>query len=313
MTSIIINTFYRALCSINDYTPIKDMDMKKLAVTLVDALYPEDGYITLEDKPQGVFRVHLEDHFLDRVRAEIGKGLGLKEATEAVGLKAEPEPEPAPEQVKQVVEVPVVAAAPAPEVKEVKTEAPKPAPAPKPKAAPKPKLTEEEKAAAKEAEKAAKAAAKEAEKAAAKAAKEAEKAAAKEAAKSAPKAKFVGNLEKLNPTQVKTWKKVAAEAKVELTDDHLTRFLAAMNALDNTVYNQKKMEAHMSEFFTPKAPEVKTEDLELVQVEFNGKEYLVSRDGVVYEEDGDKPAKKMGHVGMAAFKDMPKPDPSDFD
>jgi chemotaxis protein histidine kinase CheA len=305
MTSIIINTFYRALCSINDYTPIKDMDMKKLAVTLVDALYPEDGYITLEDKPQGVFRVHLEDHFLDRVRAEIGKGLGLKEATEAVGLKAEPEPE----QVKQVVEVPVVAAAPAPEVKEVKTEAPKPAPAPKPKAAPKPKLTEEEKAAAKEAEKAAKAAAKEAEKAAAKAAKEAEKA----AAKSAPKAKFVGNLEKLNPTQVKTWKKVAAEAKVELTDDHLTRFLAAMNALDNTVYNQKKMEAHMSEFFTPKAPEVKTENRLLYPVEYQGKTYDVSEDGVVYDEPvGDNPAKKLGHAGMAFFSGMQKPNPADY-
>ena len=297
--------------------------MKKLAVTLVDALYPEDGYITLEDKPQGVFRVHLEDAFLDRVRTEIGKGLNLKEATEAVGLKAEPEPEP--EQVKQEVEVPVVAAAPAPEVKEVKTEAPKPAPAPKPKAAPKPKLTEEEKAAAKEAEKAAKAAAKEAEKAAAKAAKEAEKAAAKEAekaakeaekaaAKAAPKAKFVGNLEKMNPTQVKTWKKVAAEAKVELTDDHTTRFLAAMNGLDNKVYNQKKLEVHMAEFFTPPPPEEKTENLELVPVDFNGKEYLVSRDGVVYEEQGEgNAAKKVGHVGMALFTGMPKPDPSDFD
>jgi hypothetical protein len=57
MTSIIINSFYRALCSINDYTPIKDMDMKKLAVTLVDALYPEDGYVTLEDNPRGNFHV----------------------------------------------------------------------------------------------------------------------------------------------------------------------------------------------------------------------------------------------------------------
>jgi hypothetical protein len=322
MTSIIINSFYRALCSINDYTPIKDMDMKKLAVTLVDALYPEDGYITLEDKPQGVFRLHLEDRFLDRVRAEIEKGLDLKEATEAVGIKAQEEL--TEETVKQEVEMPVAAPEPpaaviAPEVKEVKTEAPKPAP--KPKAAPKPKLTEEEKAAAKEAEKAAKAAAKEAEKAAAKAAKEAEKAAAKEAEKAAkaaaktaePKAKFVGNLEKMNPTQVKTWKKVAGECKVELTDDHTTRFLAAMNALDNKVYNQKKLEVHMNEFFAPPPPEEKTEERECYPVIFQGKTYDVSLDGSVFEEEVDgKPAKKVGHVGMALFTGMKMPDPVDY-
>jgi len=295
--------------------------MKKLAVTLVDALYPEDGYITLEDDPRGSLRVHLDDSFLNRVRDQIAKGLELKEATEAAGFKAQ-------EPIKQEVEVPVAAAAPAPapapEVKEVKTEAPKPAPAPKPKAAPKPKMTEEEKAAAKEAEKAAKAAAKEAEKAAAKAAKEAEKAAAKEAekaakeaekaaAKAAPKAKFVGNLEKMNPTQVKTWKKVAAEAKVELTDDHTTRFLAAMNGLDNKVYNQKKLEVHMAEFFAPPPPEEKTEERECYPVIFQGKTYDVSLDGSVFEEQVDgKPAKKVGHVGMALFTGMTMPNPVDY-
>lgn len=299
MTSIIINSFYRALCSINDYTPIKDMDMKKLAVTLVDALYPEDGYVTLEDNPRGNFRIHMNDQFMDRMRAEVAKGLSVAEAIEATGLKEE-------EPVKQEVSIPVVAAEPEPT----------PAPAPEPvkqvkvKAAPKPKQTEEEKAAAKEAAKAAKEAEKAAAKEAAKAAKEAEKAAAKEAAKAQPKPKFVGNLEKLNPTQEKLWKKVAAEAKVELTDDHKKRFLAEMNALDNKVYNLKKMEAHMAEFFAPKEKQ-ETKDEGLWEVEFEGKPYGVSDEGVVHEPstqtDGSVIYKKVGNVGMAKFKDMPQP------
>ena len=228
MTSIIINSFYRALCSINDFTPIKDMDMKKLAVTLVDALYPEDGYVTLEDDPRGNFRMHLNDKFMDRMRAEVAKGLTVAEAIETTGLKEE----------KQEATVPVAA----PEVKEVKVKPP-----PKPKAAPKPKLTPEEEAAAK-AEKEAKAAAD-------KAAKEAQKAAeklAKEEAKKIPKPKFVGNIEKLNPTQDKTWKKIAADANVELTDDHKKRFITAVHALDHTVYNHKKLEVRMAEFFAPR-------------------------------------------------------------
>ena len=292
MTSIIINSFYRALCSINDFTPIKDMDMKKLAVTLVDALYPEDGYVTLEDDPRGNFRMHLNDQFMDRMRAEVAKGLTVAEAIETTGLKEE----------KQEVTVPIAV----PEVKEVKVEPPKPK---KPKAAPKPKLTPEEEAAAK-AEKEAKAAAD-------KAAKEAQKAAekaAKEEAKKAPKPKFVGNIEKLNPTQDKLWKKIAADAKVDLTDDHKKRFIAAVNALDHTVYNQKKLEVHMAEFFVPKQ---ETKEEAMVLVEFNDKEYWVNKEGVVHETikqpDDTEIDKKVGHVGMAEFADMQMPADEDFE
>jgi hypothetical protein len=302
MTSIIINSFYRALCSINDYTPIKDMDMKKLAVTLVDALYPEDGYVTLEDDPRGNFRMHLNDKFMDRMRAEVAKGLTVAEAIETTGLKEE----------KQEATVPITV----PEVKEVKVKPP-----PKPKAAPKPKLTPEEEAAAKaekEAKAAADKAAKEAKTAADKAAKEAQKAAekaAKEEAKKAPKPKFVGNIEKLNPTQDKTWKKIAADAKVDLTDDHKKRFIAAVNALDHTVYNQKKLEVHMAEFFEPKPVETKEEAM--VSVEFNDKEYWVNKEGVVHETikqpDDTEIDKKVGHVGMAEFAEMKMPDASDFE
>jgi hypothetical protein len=303
MTSIIINSFYRALCSINDFTPIKDMDMKKLAVTLVDALYPEDGYVTLEDDPRGNFRMHLNDQFMDRMRAEVAKGLTVAEAIETTGLKEE----------KQEVTVPIAV----PEVKEVKVEPPKPK---KPKAAPKPKLTPEEEAAAKaekEAQKAAEKAEKEAKAAADKAEKEAQKAAekaAKEEAKKAPKPKFVGNIEKLNPTQDKLWKKIAADAKVDLTDDHKKRFIAAVNALDHTVYNQKKLEVHMAEFFVPKQ---ETKEEAMVLVEFNDKEYWVNKEGVVHETikqpDDTEIDKKVGHVGMAEFADMQMPADEDFE
>jgi hypothetical protein len=211
------------------------------------------------------------------VRDQVAKGLNIKEATEVSGLKAQEEP------IKQEAVVPVAAPV-VPEVKEVKVK-----PAPKPKAPPKPKQTDEEKA-AKEAAKAA------------------EKA-AKEEAKKAPKPKFVGNIEKLNPTQEKAWKKAASDAKIELTDDHKKKFLSALNALDNKVYNQKKLDVHMAEFFTPKEPE-KTEDLELTPQEFEGKEYLVSDNGDVYQdtvlENGDTITKKVGHIGMLEFKDMKK-------
>jgi hypothetical protein len=230
-----------------------------------------------------------------------------------------------------------VAEAPASDIKEVKVE-------------PKKKLTKEEK----EAEKAAKAkakadkeAAKEAKKKAdeeAKAAKEAKKKADEEAkaakakvdaeAKAAKEAepkpaekpaekpkpaekkpKFVGNIEKLNPTQDKTWKKLAAEAGVDPAEKQ-KQFLAEINALDNKVYKTKKLEEHMAEFLTKKE-EPKTKDEELVPVEFNGKEYFVNKEGVVYQpttqEDGSEIDKKVGNVGMLQFKDMPMPDPSDFE
>jgi len=288
MTSIIINSFYRALCKINDFKPIETLNLKELATLLMDELYPEDGYITLEDDPRGSLRVHLDDRFLDRVRDQVAKGLNIKEATEVSGLKAQEEP------IKQEAVVPVAAPV-VPEVKEVKV-----------KPAPKPKQTEEEKAA----EKAAKEAAKAAEKAAKEAAKAAEKA-AKEEAKKAPKPKFVGNIEKLNPTQEKAWKKAASDAKIELTDDHKKRFLSELNALDNKVYNQKKLEVHMAEFFVPKVVETKPD--ECVGVEFNGKEYWVNREGVVYEaQEGSDVDKKVGHVGMLEFKDMQMPGADDF-
>ena len=261
MSSIIINSFYRALTSIDENEGIKNLTVKKLTTLLVDTLYPEDGVLTYEDDKT------LKIKFNGKVPVE--------EETHSVEITipvAEPVAEPVPE--------------PAPEVKEIKVKETKP------------KLTKEQK----EAEKAAAKAEKEAKAAEAKAAK------AAEPKTKAAKAKFVGNLEKLNPTQDKLWKKVAADSKVELTDDHKKRFLAHINELDNTEYNTKKLETWMTEFFAPKQ-EPKTADVAMFEVSYKGKEYLVDDDGNVYEQtSGDGVVeKKVGKVGMAHFKDMEMP------
>ena len=283
MSSIIINSFYRALTSIEENEGIKNLTVKKLTTLLVDILYPEDGVLTYEDDKT------LKIKFNGKVPVE--------EETHTVEITI-PVAEPvAPEPV-----------APEPEVKEVKVKETKP------------KLTKEqkeaekaEKAAAAKAEKEAKAAAAKAEKEAkaaeAKAEKEAKAAEAKAAKASEPKvakAKFVGNLEKLNATQEKLWKKVAAEAKIDLTDDHKERFLAHLNDIDKTEYNTKKLETWMSEFFAPK--ETKTEEKAMFGVEYKGKDYFVDDNGDVYETiPGTDVDKKVGKVGMAYFADMEMP------
>jgi hypothetical protein len=169
-----------------------------------------------------------------------------------------------------VEEEPVPQAAEIPVVKEVKVKAPK--------------VSKEEKEAAKAAKKAAK------------------------AAKVKPaKVKAEVNIEKLNPTQTKLFKKVL-EGKD--SDENKKAFLEQMNALSSDEYNSKKMEDHMKSFLAglvPEAePEAETEELECDVVEFKGKEYSVSADGTVYDEI-DGAYKKVGMVGMADFADMKIP------
>jgi hypothetical protein len=169
-----------------------------------------------------------------------------------------------------VEEEPVPQAAEIPVVKEVKVKAPK--------------VSKEEKAAAK---------------------------AAKEAAKAAKvkpaKVKAEVNIEKLNPTQTKLFKKVL-EGKD--SDENKKAFLDQMNALSSDEYNSKKMEDHMRSFLASLVPEpepeAETEELECDVVEFKGKEYSVSADGTVYDEI-DGVYKKVGMVGMADFADMKIP------
>lgn len=304
MTSIIINNFYRALLRIEEEEGFAKYTAKTLAVRLVDDLYPEDGYITVDDSPR-------------TNKKHIWISLGPKTMESVIASWKETDASTETESVAEHVEIREkdeatipVAEEPVPtETKEVKVTEPKK------------KLTKEEK----EAEKAAKAKAKadkEAEKAAKEAAKEAKKKADEEAkaAKEAEpkpaekKPKFVGNIEKLNPTQDKTWKKLAAEAGVDPAEKQ-KQFLAEINSLDNKVYKTKKLEERMAEFLAKKEP--KTVDMEMVVVEFNGKEYFVNKEGVVYQtttqEDGSEIDKKVGNIGMLEFKDMSMPDPSEFE
>ena len=297
MSSIIINSFYRALTSIEEFEGIKNLTVKQLTRLLVDQLYPEDGVLVWEN----------EDTL------KIRRTPAVQEVTVPVA-PAEPVVAPAEPEVKEI------------QVKEVK-----------------PKLTKEEKAAAKVAKEAAKAV-----KDAAKVAKDAAKASkvpkvkepapapapvepapapapAPEAPKvkepkeskaktpkepKEPKAKFVGNLEKLTPTQDKLLKKTATEGNVELASDAKTKFIAFVNAMDNKDFNAKKLEEHMKAFFAPKTVEEK--DADCVAVEYKGKTYWVDVNSEdVYETeihaDGSEIDKKVGKVGLLNFAGMKMP------
>ena len=342
MTSIIINNFYRALLRIEEEEGFSKYNAKTLAVRLVDDLYPEDGYIALDDDPRGNFRIHMNDTFLDRMKADIAKGLSISEALESHGIEPD-------EKSKQVATVPIAEPEPVKpaDTKEIKVKEVKPKLSKEQKEAEKAakeaeKLAKAEKAAADKAAKEAKAKAdaeaKEAKKKAdeeAKAAKEAKAKADAEAKaakaaedtsdedikklkeakpaepkKAAPaKPKFVGNMEKLTPTHDKLFKKVAADLNVELAADAKKKFLAQVNALDNKDFNAKKLEEHMKAFFAPPPPE--TKDEEMLGAEWKGKEYWVNKSGEVYEdvvlESGETVGKKVGNVGMAYFAGMDMP------
>ena len=238
MTSIIINNFYRALLRIEEEEGFSKYNAKTLAVRLVDDLYPEDGYITLEDDPRGNFRIHMNDTFMDRMKADIAKGLSISDALESHGLKPD-------EQAKQVVVVPTAEPEPVKpaETKEIVVKEVKPKLTKEQKAAEKAAKAEKAAAdkAAKEAKAKADAEAKEAKKKADEEAKAAKAKADAEAKASEPepkkvappKPKFVGNMEKLTPTHDKLFKKVAADLKVEMAADAKKKFLAQVNALDN--------------------------------------------------------------------------------
>lgn len=275
MSSIIINCFYRALTNIDENEGIKNLSVKQLTRLLVDQLYPEDGVLVWEN----------EDTL--KIRRT-----------------------PAVQAVTVPVEAPAEPAVIATEVKEVKVKEVKP------------KLTKEEKAAAKAAKpaKAPKASKVKAPEPVSEPepepvpapeepkVKEVKPKAAKEPKE--PKAKFVGNLEKLTPTQDKLLKKTAADGNVQFAIDTKTKFIAFVNAMDNKDFNAKKLEEHMKAFFTPKAVEEK--DADCVEVPFKGKTYWVDvNNGDVYEteeqEDGSEIDKKVGKVGLLSFADMKMP------
>ena len=271
MSSIIINCFYRALTNIDENEGIKNLSVQQLTRLLVDQLYPEDGVLVWEN----------EDTL------KIRRTPAVQEVTVAVAVVATEVKEVKVKEVKPKLtkeeKAAAKAAKPPKAPKASKVKAPEPVPEPEPvvpEPVPAPVVPEPEEPKPK----------------AAKAPKE-------------PKAKFVGNLEKLTPTQDKLLKKTAADGNVHFEIDTKAKFIAFVNAMDNKDFNAKKLEEHMKAFFAPKAVEEKDEECD--PVEYNGKEYWVSKDGTVYETeiqtDGTEIDKKVGKVGLLYFADMKTP------
>jgi translation initiation factor 1 (eIF-1/SUI1) len=316
MSSIIINSFYRALTSIEENEGIKNLSVQQLTKLLVDILYPEDGVLVWENEDTLKIRrtpavqevtvpvvpaaAEVKEIQVKEVKPKLTKeekavakvakdaAKAVKDAAKAAKDAAKEAKTKAPEPVVAAPEPVVAVPEPeAPKAKEIKAKAAK-TKAPEPVVtAPEPVVAAPEPEAPK--------------------AKETKPKAAKEPKE--PKAKFVGNLEKLTPTQDKLLKKTATESNVEIATDSKTKFITFVNAMDNKDFNGKKLEEHMKAFFAPKT--VVEKDEECDPVEYKGKEYWVSKDGTVYEteiqEDGSEIDKKVGTVGLAYFADMKMP------
>jgi translation initiation factor 1 (eIF-1/SUI1) len=305
MSAIIINCFYRALTSIDEFEGIKNLSVQQLTRLLVDQLYPEDGVLVWENEDTlkirrtpavqavtvpveapAVIATEVKEVKVKEVKPKLTKeekaAAKAAKPPKAPKVKAtEPVPEPTP-----VVPAPVVPAPEEPKVEEVKKAAKAPkvkTPEPKP-VVPTPVVPAPEEPKVEEVKKAAK-------------------------APKEPKAKFVGNLEKLTPTQDKLLKKTAADGNVQFAIDTKAKFIAFVNAMDNKDFNAKKLEEHMKAFFAPKAVEVK--DADCLATEFKGKEYWVDvNNGDVYESEiheGSEIDKKVGKVGLLYFADMKMP------
>jgi hypothetical protein len=276
MSAIIINCFYRALTSIDEFEGIKNLSVQQLTRLLVDRLYPEDGVLVWEN----------EDTLKIR-RTPVVQAVTVPVAVVATEVKEVKVKEVKPKLTKEE-KAAAKAAKPAKALKASKVKAPEPVSEPvsepepvAPEPVPAPVVPEPEEPKPK----------------AAKAPKE-------------PKAKFVGNLEKLTPTQDKLLKKTAADGNVHFAIDTKAKFIAFVNAMDNKDFNAKKLEEHMKTFFAPKAVEVK--DAECLSAEYKGKEYWVNpSNGDVYEAeiqaDGTEIDKKVGKVGLLYFADMKTP------
>ena len=281
MSSIIINCFYRALTNIDENEGIKNLSVKQLTRLLVDQLYPEDGVLVWENEDTlKIRRTPAVQAVTVPVEAPAEPAVIATEVKEVKVKEVKPKltkEEKAAAKAAKPAKAPKASKVKAPEP--VSEPEPEPVPAPAPAPAPEePKVKEVKPKAAKEPKE--------------------------------PKAKFVGNLEKLTPTQDKLLKKTAADGNVQFAIDTKTKFIAFVNAMDNKDFNAKKLEEHMKAFFTPKAVEEK--DADCVEVPFKGKDYWVDvNNGDVYEteeqEDGSEINKKVGKLGLLSFADMKMP------
>jgi hypothetical protein len=118
----------------------------------------------------------------------------------------------------------------------------------------------------------------------------------------APKKEQAKNIDKLTATNKKHIKKWAEEVGVAEPDTKA--LLAHVNAMSAEEFNALTFEQHVKAFLQPAEQPQEEKELELLEVQFNGKTYYVNEeDKRVYEEkDGEHVG--VGYVGMAAFADM---------
>ncbi len=176
-----------------------------------------------------------------------------------------------------------------PKKEEVKAEKPKKEKAKKEKAEESPKKTpKKEKAKKEKAEESPK--------------KEAEKPKKETKPKSPKKAEATVNIDKFLPTQKKKVKEIVGEA-VDVKD-----VLSYLNGLSNAAFNDKPLLDHVRDYaasLKPAEEETQTEEVELVEQEFDGETYYVNPETKrVYTMDENDNPTPVGYVGMAKFEAM---------
>ena len=123
----------------------------------------------------------------------------------------------------------------------------------------------------------------------------------------APKPEGPVNLEKLNPTQKKHLKTIAAELKVEPREKE---FLAAANEMSAEEWAAKPLDDHIRAFLLPEPVPLAPPPTEFQAVTFKGVDYLVDMTTKIVWEDvpeGAAVRNRLGFVGQLEFKDMEIP------
>jgi hypothetical protein len=110
------------------------------------------------------------------------------------------------------------------------------------------------------------------------------------------------NLDKFLPTQKKKVKEIVGEA-VDVKD-----VLSYLNGLSNAAFNDKPLLDHVRDYaasLKPAEEETQTEEVELVEQEFDGETYYVNPETKrVYTMDENDNPTPVGYVGMAKFEAM---------
>lgn len=118
----------------------------------------------------------------------------------------------------------------------------------------------------------------------------------------APKKEQAKNIDKLTATNKKHIKKWAEE--VGAAEPDTKALLAHVNAMTSEVFNGSTFEQHVKSFLQPAEQPAEQPEMELLEMEFQGKTYYVKEDTErVYEMRDDVPV-AVGYLGMAAFADM---------